>query len=180
MEQSDERLMAAHTAGDAGAFETLYARYGGRVFGRMRRGTGSIADARDLTQQVFLQLHRARRDYDPGQPFRPWLMTIARNVLRDHLRRMRHRLPVLPLVDEPVATRPSGTERVEVREALHDALAELDPGLQFVIRAYWLEQRSHASIARELGLTSGAVRVRAHRAYRALRSILRSKGIETP
>jgi len=179
MEATDEQLMAAYRSGDRGAFDALYARYGGIVFGRMRRGTGSLSDARDLAQQVFLQLHRARRDYREGQPLRPWLMTIARNVLRDHLRRLRRRLPMLPLVEEPAADAPGG-DRVEIRELVHDALARLAPDLRVVVRSYWLEHRSHAWIARELGISRGAVKVRAHRAYRALRRILLAKGVENP
>ena len=78
--------MGAYQRGDHGAFEELFARYAALVTGYMRRGYRSEHDAQDLTQQTFLHLHRGRHDYRAGAPLRPWLMTIARNVLRDRIR----------------------------------------------------------------------------------------------
>src|SRR5690242_16022740 len=74
-------LMVAYQAGDPGAFEQLYAVLADeacRYFARAHRDRGV---ARDLTQDLFLEIHRSRRSYTPPLPVRPWIFGIARNVL---------------------------------------------------------------------------------------------------
>lgn len=168
--------MRAYVAGDDDAFAALFARYGGRVLARMRRAVGEAA-ARDLTQQTFLQLHRARNDFREDAALRPWLLTIARNVLRDHLRRVRRRPDELPLLLDPSGT-DRATDSAEARAAVREAVAGLPESQRVVVRRQWLEHRSHTDIARELGISRGAVKVRAHRAYRALRRVLGAQGYE--
>jgi RNA polymerase sigma-70 factor (ECF subfamily) len=176
--RSDEELMLAFAAGDAAAFEEIYARYAGLVLGYMRRGYRREEDVRDLAQQTFLQLHRARRDFRGDKPLRPWLMTIARNVLRDHLRREMRRPPARPL-DTLLDERGAGSrepEAVALREALALAIQRLPPSLEAVVVGYWREHLPLREIARRLGTTRAAVKVRAHRAYRALRKSLEEEG----
>lgn len=168
--------MAAYVSGDGVAFEELFRRYHDLVRGHMRRGYLGEADVEDLTQQTFLQLHRARRDYRPDRPLRPWLMTIARNVKRDHLRRERRRSPITELSDRDPGHLEAGFERVALREALGNALRQLPGSLRKVLEAYWIEHLSHAEIARRYGISRAAAKVRIHRAYRALRLHLTEHG----
>lgn len=168
--------MLAYVAGDDVAFEELFRRYHDLVRGHMRRGYLSEADVEDLTQQVFLQLHRARRDYRPDRPLRPWLMTIARNVKRDHLRREMRRPQPAELLDQHVGRPEPGVDRVALREALDEALRLLPASLRRILEAYWVEHLSHAEIARRHGISRAAAKVRVHRAYRALRRRLAEYG----
>ena len=82
---SDEDLMALYQSGDGHAFETLYRRHSGRVFEFLQKKTNPL-NARDLLQEAFLKLHRARHQYSVQYPFLPWLFTITRNVLVDFVR----------------------------------------------------------------------------------------------
>jgi RNA polymerase sigma-70 factor (ECF subfamily) len=174
--RSDEQLMLAYVAGDAVAFEELFRRYHDLVRGHMRRGYLREADVEDLTQQVFLQLHRARRDYRAHKPLRPWLMTIARNVKRDHFRRQQRWPGLTALPDQDLSQADSGVDRVALREALDKALGLLPGSLRSIVQAYWVEHLSHAEIARRFGISRAAARVRIHRAYRALRLRLTEYG----
>src|SRR5512142_912477 len=90
-ERSDEELMAAYVDGDQAAFRELFARHAPLLTRVVRAQLKSDEETRDLVQQVFLQLHRARRDYRKGDPLRPWLFTIAYNLCRDRWRAMGHR-----------------------------------------------------------------------------------------
>lgn len=172
--------MLAYVAGDDVAFEELFRRYHALVRGHMRRGYLGEADVEDLTQQTFLQLHRARRDYRSDRPLRPWLMTIARNVKRDHLRRERRRSPASELSDQDMGRGEPGFERVALREALGDALGRLPGSLRKILEAHWVEHLSHAEIARRYGISRAAAKVRIHRAYRALRLHLKDYGCPAP
>jgi len=168
--------MAAYVDGEVGAFDQLFGRYAGMVIAFMRKGYVAQADAEDLTQQVFLQLHRARRDFKPGALLRPWLMTIARNVKHDHWRRVLRRPLPQTLLEDPVGRPLAMEDTGELRDVLERAVESLPESMRAVIRAFWFEDRSHTEIAASLGISRGAVKVRAHRAYVRLRQVLSESG----
>jgi RNA polymerase sigma-70 factor (ECF subfamily) len=174
--RTEEELMDAYVAGDVRAFEALFRRTAGLVLGTMRRGWLDATECEDLAQEVFLRLHRARFDYQSGRPLRPWLMTIARNLKRDHLRRVGRRAPLLDLEGREPGAEDDAVGRIEAREAVRAALERLPATLRVVVRAHWLEHRSFGQIAEALGISKSAAKVRAHRAYRALREHLRAFG----
>ncbi|HEY1461660.1 MAG TPA: RNA polymerase sigma factor [Casimicrobiaceae bacterium] len=83
---SDEDLMLAYAAGDAAAFDALYARHKGGVYRYFLRQCrhGGIAD--ELFQDVWMNLIRARATYAPTAKFTTWLYRLAHNRLIDHFR----------------------------------------------------------------------------------------------
>jgi RNA polymerase sigma-70 factor (ECF subfamily) len=83
---SDEDLMLAYAAGDAAAFDALYARHKGGVYRYLLRQCrqGSVAD--ELFQDVWMNLIRSRASYAPTAKFTTWLYRIAHNRLIDHYR----------------------------------------------------------------------------------------------
>ena len=85
-EQRLRELMVAYQAGAYDAFEGLYAALIGPVRGWLTGLTRDRTVADDLAQETFLQLHRARRTYDPSFPVMPWVMAIARHVYLMHRR----------------------------------------------------------------------------------------------
>ena len=175
---TDEELMSAYVDGDAKSFRSLFDRYAPviqRVFERRVRPPNL---AGDLVQQTFLQLHRARNDYRVGAPVRPWLMTIAFNLYREHYRKvMRHPEAALDALSghEP-AVDATGQLRADIRKDLQRALALLPDDQREVIVMHWFDGLSFGEIAELVGATSGAVRVRAHRGYEALRANLDVNG----
>ncbi len=81
--------------GDHAAFKELFERYSAQLLRMMRRQIRSDEDARDLVQQTFLHLHRARYDFRLGSALRPWLFTIAMNLRREYFRRQARRPELL-------------------------------------------------------------------------------------
>lgn len=79
--------MLAYIAGDMGAFEVLYGRHRSRVFGFLLGRLKDRSEAEDVFQAVFAKLHRNRQQFKPESPFLPWLFTLARNTLIDHVRK---------------------------------------------------------------------------------------------
>lgn len=171
----DERqlveLMASYQNGDLAAFEQLYAALADEVrrfFERQQRGA-----ARDLLQEAFLELHRSRRTYRPGLPVRPWVYGIARNVLARDRRMLAHDVRAQRSFADPatLAARASAppAETIDVEKAL--------AGLPRSTREPWLLHHvlglSFQAIARRLGITVIAAKLRSSRASRALREALR-------
>jgi len=177
-EQSDEALMAAYVAGDPLAFDRLFVRWAPRIRQiYVRSGLGSD-QADDLVQQCFLQVHRARSDFQPERRLHPWIYTIALN-LRRQLFRSRGRKPEQGLdveVHEPRA--PSiDPDAPFVGALVRTALAKLPDPQREVIVLHWFEGMSFAEIAAVLGGTVTAHKVRAHRGYGRLRAELEAAGV---
>lgn len=174
--KSDEELMLAYCAGDTAAFRELFTRYAPVLERVLRRfGTGNDVLA-DLVQQTFLQLHRARNDFRTDAELRPWLMTIAFNLAREQLRRKRRR-PEAELdatAEHGAAHQPEEQRRYEIRRDLSLALGQLPGDQREVVRLHFVEELSFEEIGERVGASAGAVRVRAHRGYSALRKILSS------
>lgn len=171
---TDEDLMARYVRGDADAFRQLYERYAPRIAGLFRRGVSDPHDVADLVQQTFFQLHRARLDFDSRYALKPWLFSIAMNLKRRYFRD-RKRMSTLELEPEIDATASDEARTVEDVERLRAALAKLKDGQREVIELHWYEGLSFAEIAKTLGASLSAVKVRAHRGYKQLRKLLESK-----
>lgn len=176
---SDEELMLAYREGDAQALRELFSRYAGPLTRAVTRMLRDEERSRDVVQQTFLQVHRARADFDRSRSFRPWLYTIGLNLARDELRR-RGRRPEESLEYEPAGDEPTqeqAVQRSENRARLEAALAELSAEQREVVVLHWFEGLSFAEIATTTGAGLSAVKVRAHRAYKKMRQLLESGGV---
>lgn len=164
--------MAAYARGQRAAFDALFARHAPKLHHLLARGLRRPEDAKDLVQQTFLQMHRHRADYDTERAFRPWLYTIALNLKRQYLR-TKGRRPESELdemVERTLAHAP-GQARFENRQLLELGLKQLSSEASEVIVLHWFGELSMAEIATMLSVSESAVKVRAHRAYEALRAI---------
>lgn len=85
-QDSDEDLMLAYGAGEAGAFDTLYARHKGGVYRYLLRQCRNAGIADELFQDVWMNAIRVRASYAPTAKFTTWIYTLAHNRLVDHWR----------------------------------------------------------------------------------------------
>jgi RNA polymerase sigma-70 factor (ECF subfamily) len=172
---SDEALFDAYLHGDQDAFAMLVRRWTPTLRAVLRRGVVEAAEVDELVQDVFLLLHRSARDFCPGRPLRPWILTIAFNLRRDHARRVtrRHRrLDAEPLDAPEAILQPPVLEQEQDRRRVQQALATLPAGQRQVVELRWFSDLSYPEIARMIGGTAGAVKVRAYRACERLRAAL--------
>jgi len=164
--------MAEAQRGNVEAYRALLDDIGPEVMGFLRARVPSLQDVDDLYQETLLALHCARRTYKAPRPVEPWLFAIAGHVLARHIRRQRIRTAREVLVDSlpERATGDGGHARVRLAQALD----RLPPAHREALELVKFEGLSTAAAAVRTGTTPGALRVRAHRAYRALRQVLRS------
>jgi len=176
MGPTDEELMSAYVAGNARAFEGLFARLAPRVHAFFLRSFRNEAVADDLLQVTFMKVHRARAQYRPELKLMPWLFTVAARVRLDELRR-RLRLP--EDADEEAVARADeqapreAPQSTELKEAVRAALDALPESQRTVIHLHRYEGMTFAEISRVLGTTPGAVKLRAFRGYETLRERLK-------
>ena len=84
---SDQTLIDALSRGENGRFQELYKNYRDRVFGFAMRRSGNRADAEDITQETFLQVHRSISTYQGRASFSTWIFGIAHHTTCRHFRR---------------------------------------------------------------------------------------------
>ena len=153
------------------AFRQLVERYTGRVFRRAFRLVGSVQDAEDVTQDVFLRIFRSIKRYSPEQSFERWLLAIATNSALNLLRtRYRETRKQSAYVMSRRAGSSANEERnVEHKLTLDRALAALDPTTRTAISLRFLESQTYSEIAAQLEMTQSAVKMRVHRGIEQLR-----------
>ena len=145
--------------------EALFARYREPVYRFLCRLIGDAAAAEDLAQEVFLRALGAA--YAAGEHERAWVFQVARNLARDHARRMAHRGPV----GEPPDEASPFTDRA-VALAVHAAIGQLPDQDREMFLMREVAGLTYDEIALACDVTVDAVRNRLHRARLALRQAL--------
>ncbi len=171
--------MERYAAGDDGAFGELYDCLAPRLHHYLLRQTRDPSRADDLVQQTLLQIHRARGRFIPGADVMPWAFAIARRLLIDGIRRRKHEVLVASAEDAGatplLATEAAADEMVQAQQLatrFQSALALLPETQRVAFELVKQEGLSVAEAAQILGTTVSAVKLRAHRAYEALRIVL--------
>ena len=168
--------MAAYVAGDEVAFRQLFDRHSPALFRTVRKRLSTDDEAFDVVQQVFLNVHRAREAFRADAKLKPWLFTIALNLVREHYRKQKRRseLSFDASSDRAPAVDPrTPIEDFQQADHMRIALRRLKPAQREVIELRWFQDRSYDEISEIVGASVAAVRVRAHRGYQHLRGELR-------
>jgi RNA polymerase sigma factor (sigma-70 family) len=167
--ESDERLVELARDGDENAFAAIVDRYRGPLERHCRR-TLPPARAEDALQQAFASAYVALSRGARPAALRPWLYTIAHNAALNGLRdRQPESLDVACEVGHDQGPHDIVTRRESLRSVVR-ALVGLPSRQRQVILRQEFDGESHEQIARELGLTTGAVRQLAHRARCTVRA----------
>jgi RNA polymerase sigma-70 factor (ECF subfamily) len=180
-------LLAGLRSGDSAAFEELVRTHGSRLFAVARRMLASEADARDAVQDAFLSAFRALPSFAGESRLSTWLHRIVVNAALMKMRSRRRRpeeaiddlLPrfiedghhveqfadwQLP-ADEQIA-------RSETCAMVREAIGRLPESYRTVVMLRDIDQLDTETVARMLGVSPNAVKIRLHRARQALRSLL--------
>jgi RNA polymerase sigma-70 factor (ECF subfamily) len=187
-EVSLDEAMDRYAQGDDRAFSVLYEGLEVKLRTFLLRLAGTLPIAEDLLQETFMRIHRARGGFERGARVVPWAYAIARNAWLDHARSAyvraqregeRHRPQAdsdPPGLHEPLAGPEADSEQAaiarETARIVEGVLAALPPAQRdaFVLLRY--EGLSVQEAADVLGSTPTAVKLRAFRAYEALRAAL--------
>lgn len=189
-----ERLHAAldaamdrYARGEDAAFAEVYDGLAPRLLGYLLKHTRDQARAEDIVQQTMLRIHRARGRFEPGAEVMPWAFAIARRLLIDSHRRGGREVLASSSDDdaaELVLALDAAADDVaiakETAATLAAELGRLPENQRVAFELIKQEGLSVAEAAQILGTTVSAVKLRAHRAYEALREVLRKqKGEES-
>lgn len=169
----DGNVIEACQQGDRDAFQLLFETYKDKVFSiAVYSIGGDRAVADDVTQQIFLKLFTAIRQFRGESEFTTWLYRLVVNACLDERRRSKRWLPW----GESVAMTKTGDRkpqekqfaRLEVTEAVQAAIAELKPKFRLPILLKYIEGLSYEEIATVMGCSKGTVASRLNRGHSQL------------
>lgn len=177
----EAELVERARAGDAVAYGDLVTIHQAAAFRVAYLLLGSAADAEDAAQEGFVKAYLALGRFRFGEPFRPWLLQVVGNEARNRRRALGRRLGLLqraastfssghaPSPESVVLAGESGAE-------LRIALARLREEDRHVVTCRYLLELSEAETAAALGIPTGTVKSRLHRAMGRLRTELGDAG----
>jgi RNA polymerase sigma-70 factor (ECF subfamily) len=170
---SDAELLARFLGGDAEAFDRLFLRHQEYVYNICLGILTNPDDARDCTQETFLQVYRAARSFRGQAQFSTWIYRIAVNNCRGLLRK-RPRVIQTSLEDPDVGELPDpgpppwrDAERQAQADEVRAIVAELPPDYRTVLVLRYFQELSYEQMVEILGWSLPQVKVKLHRARRA-------------
>jgi RNA polymerase sigma-70 factor, ECF subfamily len=174
-----DAAMDRYARGDDTAFEEVYDGLAPRLQSFLLRYTHDRARAEDVVQQTMLQIHRARGRFTLGGQVVPWAFAIARRLLIDQHRRGGREV-LAPTGDDSLTQLLAAVDAraddvaiaKEVAAKLAAELARLPENQRVAFELIKQDGLSVAEAAQVLGTTVAAVKLRAHRAYEAMRAVL--------
>ena len=174
MQEGDIR--ARFRQGDPDAVRSIYRSHGRLVYAVAYKVLGDRGLAEEAVQQTFVKAWRAAQSFDESRELGPWLAAITRRVAIDLYRRESGRAA------DPIESVPAGAPALvaapQSAEAIYDvwevrqAVDQLPPDEQEVVRLQHLDGFTHTQIAERLGVAVGTVKSRSFRAHKRLATML--------
>jgi RNA polymerase sigma-70 factor, ECF subfamily len=170
----DGHVIEACQQGDRDAFQLLFEAYKDKVFSIAVYSVGgdrTVAD--DVTQQIFLKLFTAIRQFRGESEFTTWLYRLVVNACLDERRRSKRWLPWsetegLAMNNPSERKQEKQFARLEVTEAVREAIGELKPKFRLPILLKYIEGLSYEEIATVMGCSKGTVASRLNRGHSQL------------
>jgi RNA polymerase sigma-70 factor (ECF subfamily) len=173
----EETLARLAAARDEGAWSTIFERHFGHIYAFVRSRVGHPEAAEDMAAQVFETAFNRAAAFDyRGTPIEAWLVGIARNLVRDHVKRMARRGPETELVEAMAPAEPDATAAVGLRRDLAGAMRHLTEDQQTVLALRFLLDRSVEETARLMGRSEDAVKTLQRRALAAMHRAMAGSG----
>ena len=178
---SDFALAQRAATGDMQAFEELFRLHRRLVYGLCLRMTQDVAEAEDVTQEVFVLLFRKIGGFRGEANFTTWLHRLTVNQVLMRFRKNKSRREDA-LEDEDLrpqeSVRPASPKASQMidRITLESAIAKLPPGYRAAFILHDVEGYEHEEVARILGCAVGTSKSQLHKARTKLRKILTGRG----
>lgn len=184
VEWNQSEVIIRAQQGDATAFECLYKAHSKHVYSLCLRMLRNMAEAEDLTQQVFLQLFRKIGTFRGDSSFSTWLHRISVNAVLMHLRRKRPAQNLTDSLDDTGSgsadpresdNNPLSVPAVIDRLNLKRAIRQLPAGYKRFFLLHDVLGYRHAEIAARLGCSTGCSKSQLHKARKSLRRLLQGE-----
>ncbi len=176
----DFELTKLSAKGNMAAFEEVYNRHHRRVYSICLRMLQNTTEAEDLTQDVFIQLHRKIGSFRGDSAFTTWLHRLTVNQVLMHFRKRNVKFEKTTEEGETPVQIVGGTQNprkmpVVDKIAIENAIEKLPNGYRNVFVLHDVEGYEHEEVARILGCSVGTSKSQLHKARLKLRKLLQKK-----
>ncbi len=176
---SNEELMLAYQRGDSRAFEILYQRLSGKIYGYLGKRLQRRELVDECFQMVFAKLHKSRSQYDPTYSVEQWLYVIAKSTVFDHFRKQNREVKIeseTPVENlEPPQDNNASISQISDEEAklpLHHLSAQQRKVVEWKV----LDEISYEEIAKRLDQSEMNIRQIFSRSLKKLRLVAQKEG----
>jgi RNA polymerase sigma-70 factor (ECF subfamily) len=170
--QTDAGLIEACRKGDRAAFQVLFETHRDKVYSIAFHFCGSSDLAGDITQQAFLKMFLAMKDFRSQSELTTWIYRIVANTCIDERRSRRRLVPLGDGLDLKTLAAEGSIEdryyRRQISAEVREGIASLKPKLRMPIVLKYVEDLSYQEIAEVLGCSMGTVASRLNRAHKTL------------
>jgi RNA polymerase sigma-70 factor (ECF subfamily) len=180
---SDKKLICLYLNGDEKALEILIARYLKPIYSFAYHNVGNIADAEDITQEVFVKVWKNIKKHDSKKgSFKSWIFTIAKNTSIDFLRKKKS-IPFSmfenqgeqnAFIERLVVPEISLCDTFDNRKTLEPAIENLPPKYRIVFNYRHNDNLRFSEISQALGESINTVKSRYRRALISIRKFIKS------
>lgn len=183
MGQISEETISLAIRGNMSAFEAIYRELSGFVFNVSLRMTRNREDAEEITQEVFLTLHRKLKDFRGESTLKTWVYRITVNTSSNYAKKHGRYAKAQQQDDEPVEIADEGDlpgkiEEEHAKDTVDRILSVLNEEQKTCVILKDLESLSYEQIAETLGVPIGTVRSRLKRAREKMLASRREKNYE--
>ena len=183
---SDEVLIKQFQDGNRQSYNQLVFRYKDKILNFLYRFMHDIDLAEDLAQETFLKVYIKKDSYKQIAKFSTWLYTIASNLAKTELRKIKRRKTFsiseisLSEKEHNYFIQDNSDEKLDDNESkiLHESIFELEQDFRTIIILREIQELSYENISKILKLPLGTVKSRINRGKLKLREILINKGVK--
>ncbi len=160
--------------GDKRAYATLLRDIASLLRGYLIKRLNNTGEVEDIIQETLIGISNTLHTYNTDRPFKPWLFAIANYKLNDYFRKLYRRTEfssvdfekIEPTLGEDV------TEAREISEYVHKGLRSLPEKQRRIVHMMKLDGYSAREVAEHMNMSTSAVKVSAHRAYKSLKKYM--------
>ena len=148
-------------AGDKKAFEIVFEHYKNYLYLFIRKALPAEEDPEGIVQEIFIRLWLNKDNLDENKPLKPWLFTIAKNQIYDHLRKIYSKRKFLDTLLSDYSANPRSaaneTEYWEFERYLSEKIDQLPERRKEIFKLAKLEGKSYREIASLLSISENTV-----------------------
>lgn len=175
---SEKDLIVRLKRGDERIFEFVFEHYKNYLFLFIRKALPSEEDAEGIVQEVFINLWINRNNLDKEKPLKPYLFTIAKNLIYDHLRRIYSKRKYLDALFLNYSTKSDSTENEveywDFERFLMEKINQLPEKRRRIYVLSKLEGKSYREIAVLLGISENTVDMQMRSANNAISKAIKN------
>lgn len=180
LKQDDLEFVRAYKGGDIRGFNEIVRKYQQQVYWVIRKMVPSHDDADDITQEVFIKVHSALKDFKEESNLFTWLYRIATNYAINHIRKVKVKNTVSfeIITDQITSDEKEGGEALDEekrRKILEQAIETLPPQQRAVFNMRYYDELQYEEIARILERSVGGIKANYFHAVRKIGEYVKDK-----